>query len=246
MVLFEKECRQALIIDCISDLHGFYPELDGGDLLLIAGDYTNSDKIKDWDEFFRWLKVQKYRKKILVAGNHDNLMHKSFPKTKEEFDTCSELQYIFQDSKEDYEYLCDSGTEFEGLKIWGSPWTKTFERMNPKCKAFTCDTEDQLAEKWALIPDDTDVLITHIPPFGIFDGVGTNPYDNTEYRTGSLSLINNVIDVVRPKLHVFGHIHEHGGKQLLYKHRGLNTLCVNASYVNERYQPVNKPVRVIL
>jgi Icc-related predicted phosphoesterase len=229
-----------MIIDCVSDLHGFYPKLEGGDLLLLAGDYTTSDKISQWAEFFKWLKEQKYRKKILVAGNHDNLMYNSFPKTKEEADTCAEIREFVEDSQDDFEYLCDSGTEFEGLKIWGSPWTKTFDRMNPKCKAFTFDTEEQLAEKWALIPEGTDILITHGPMHGILDQC---IYDG--YLCGSRTL-RDAVDRVKPRLHVCGHIHEQGGQQLLYKHRGPNTLCVNASYVNERYKPVNKPVRVTL
>ena len=52
------------------------------------------------------------------------------------------------------------------------------------------------------------------------------------------------------RLHVFGHIHECGGQQMIYKREGYgdenNTICVNASLVNERYQPVNKPVRILL
>jgi len=52
-----------MIIDCIADLHGFYPELDGGDLLIIAGDITASDKSHQWVEFFKWLAAQDYQKK---------------------------------------------------------------------------------------------------------------------------------------------------------------------------------------
>ena len=60
-----------MIIDCISDLHGHFPDLRGGDLLLIAGDLTARDIEPEYFKFFDWLDEQKYRKKILIAGNHD-------------------------------------------------------------------------------------------------------------------------------------------------------------------------------
>ncbi len=217
-------------IDCtlVSDLHGHYPELEGGDLLIVAGDFTATDQSWEYIEFAIWLNKQRYSKKVLVAGNHDNIAQKCDP-------------FISPANKTAYEwdYLCDSGTEFEGLKIWGCPWTKTFEGMNPRCKAFTCDTDEEVSSKFALIPEDTDILITHSPPFGIFDEVKRKNGKN-EY-VGSIFLRNFILSH-HPKLHVFGHIHEHGGKMIDLV--GLNV--VNASIVNERYEPVNKPVRIIL
>lgn len=213
-----------MIIDCISDLHGYYPELEGGDLLIVAGDLTSKDSDNCWNNFYHWLHKQQeiYRKIILIAGNHDN-------------NICE--QYLMIELKT--HYLRDSVTEFEGFKIWGSPWTKTFPGMNPKCKAFTVDTEEELEEKWRLIPEDVDILITHSPPFGIFDK------SIRKENCGSKTLRNNILSSERfpkLKLHVFGHIHEEGGKTL------DNSLCkfVNASCVNERYEPVNEPVRIIL
>lgn len=213
-------------IDCISDLHGYYPTLEGGDLLIIAGDLTARDEYGEYEKFCEWLENQPYKKKILVAGNHDN-------KIQEELD--------FDLPQFCIEYLEDSSTEFEGLKIFGSPWTKTFEGMNPHCKAFTCDTEEELAEKWALIPDDTEILITHSPPWGILDKTIRNKH------VGSISLLTKIEDMKTPPIiWVWGHIHEQGGKQLVLKHGGPNTFCVNASLVNERYEPVNKAVTINL
>jgi len=63
-----------MIIDCISDIHGFFPKLDGGDLLLIAGDLTARDEPQQFKEFKQWLKEQRYAKKVLIAGNHDNFL----------------------------------------------------------------------------------------------------------------------------------------------------------------------------
>ena len=215
-----------MIIDCISDLHGHLPELEGGDLLIVSGDLTARDTLPEYFRVFSWIAKANYKKKIVIAGNHDNLLQEDD---------------WFATNTKDFDYLCDSGTEFEGLKIWGSPWTKTFEGMNPRCKAFTCDTEEELAVKFSLIPDDTDILITHSPSFGNYDWV-KNPYDGSiGPSVGSVSLWLKCLETL-PKLHVFGHIHEAYGYS---KHNNGITL-VNSSIVNERYQPVNKPIRIIL
>lgn len=211
-----------MIIDCLSDLHGFYPKLEGGDLLIVAGDLTARDETAQYFEFFHWIAKAKYKKKIVIAGNHDNFLEKDDELVK---------------SIADFEYLCDSGTEFEGLKICGSPWTAYFEGMNPNCTAFTinvgCDTDDWLAEKWLTCPLDTDIIICHGPPYGILD-------QNREGdHCGSPSL-RNLMFKVKPSLMIWGHIHEQGGKSIDL----TTTFCVNASYVNERYEPKNKAIRI--
>lgn len=227
-----------MIIDCIGDLHGHYPSLPGGDLLILAGDYTGRDEIKQWSQFFSWLKKQKYRKKIIISGNHDNFLYKSFPKNQKEADEVKEVQEFLKDDPDlgeiDFEYLCDSGTEFEGLKVWGTPWSLLFDGVNPKCTAFM-GTEDQLKEKYDLIPDDIDIIISHTPPYGILDK------SIHREHCGSLELLRAIIRV-NPRYVVCGHIHENGSK----KFEIYNTQMINCSYVNERYQPVNKPMRIQL
>jgi len=213
-----------MIIDCISDLHGHYPKLEGGDLLIVAGDLTARDTKEEYYDFFHWIQNQIYKKIIFISGNHDGWMEKN--------------QKNWQMKTEDIDiiYLCDSGTEFEGLKIWGSPWTK-ISGMNSNCKAFTKFTDQDLEEKWKLIPDDVDILVTHSPPRDFFDRIGM-----LYINCGSISLRNHVITRIKPKLHVFGHIHEDGGKIL-----DTNvTKFVNASYVDENYKPVNKAVKIEL
>ena len=219
-----------MIIDCIGCLHGARPKLQGGDLLIVTGDLTSSDKPHQYLDLFQWLFNQKYTKKVLIAGNHDNEM---------------ENRYVNFDFNSQCSYLYDSGTEFEGLKIWGSPWTKTFKGINPKCKAFTKDSEDELMDMWEMIPHDTDILITHTPPYGILDGIPIE--DGSKYHAGSMSLFNWLKYVERPRLHVFSHIHEaYGQTEYFPSYNNKMMISVNCSIMNAHYMPVNEPIRVIL
>jgi Icc-related predicted phosphoesterase len=223
-----------MIVDCISDLHGSYPKMEGGDLLIVAGDWTKRDTEKECFAFFNWVHEQNYRKKIIIAGNHDNLAQK---------EAYSGPQGVMKGA---FDYLCDSGTEFEGLRIWGSPWTTRFEGMNPKCMAFTVDDDYELSRKWAEIPDFTDILVTHSPAWGMFDGWCADQH------YGSRSLLHWIArHLPILKLHVHGHIHEGYGK---YDIRDLQKqlgdppcpVYVNASHMTIDYRPENKPIRVIL
>jgi Icc-related predicted phosphoesterase len=243
-----------MIIDCISDLHGHYPKLEGGDLLIVAGDLTAHDELVEHYQFGDWLKKQNYKKKIVIAGNHDNRLQKLGIIPSDDFHHCSSYLY---DSGTEFVYYppldpCNENDEIKTyerpkLKIWGSPWTLKFDGMNPHCMAFTCDTEEELAEKWTMIPDDIDILVTHGPPYGIYDAV-EDYMTGKEENVGSKSLTNWIAEkwskekFKKLKIHVFGHIHEHGGKL-----GGLHMIqFINASHVNEYYEPVNKPIRVIL
>ena len=212
-------------ITCISDLHGFCPSLEGGDLLIVAGDLTARETEEDYVLFFRWLNHQKYKKVIVVGGNHDTMLDNGVTWT------------LLNEIEDSCTYLLDEGTEFEGLKIWGSPWIKTFEGINPKCTAFTLQSEEALDKKWSLIPSDTDILVTHCPPHSILD---------SDYHYGSFSLYDRFYsERIKPKLHVFGHIHE-GYGHIPNMMDMPYTQFVNASIMDESYTPINKPIRIIL
>lgn len=245
-----------MIIDCISDLHGHYPQLEGGDLLIVAGDLTETPSLRELDYFNDWIREQSYIKIIIIGGNHDTFFEKGVFNVDDPRDGT-----VFVDPF--VEYLCDSSTAFEyeeddieleisgihptvtkELKIWGSPWTKTIKGINPHCKAFTVDTEEELAEKWALIPDDVDILITHSPPFYCLDDA--ERWHGMVAHLGSIALSDTLKRLSKLKLHVFGHIHE-GYGHLEYREDEdfiQHSHFVNASHVNERYEPVHKPIRI--
>jgi Icc-related predicted phosphoesterase len=228
-----------MIIDCIGCLHGAKRKMEGGDLLIVTGDLTARHTPIETVAFLHWLSEQKYRKIIWIAGNHDTQL-------------VEEKDYkVFFDGKvfdiqwpAHFEYLCDSGTEFEGLKIWGSPWSLRFPGINPKCTAFT-GSEDEIYNYYEKIPSDTDILITHQPPFGILDGIPIR--DGSLYHAGSHKLYGWLEYVGRPRLHVFSHIHEgYGQTEYFPAHDDKMMISVNCSIMNAKYRPVNNPIRIIL
>ena len=87
-----------------------------------------------------------------------------------------------------------------GLKIFGSPYIVPCGSW-----AFGLQDEDRKA-KWDSIPGDTEILVTHNPPRNILDGFPSLPPDD-ERRFGCPLLVDTV-KRVKPKLHVFGHVHE--------------------------------------
>lgn len=201
----------------LSDTHGSHDLLDvgSGDLLIHCGDCTAKDTAKQHNEFLAWFLSQDYKHRIFIGGNHDNFLVNRNPN-----DT----------------YLSDSGTEFERLKIWGCGSSLKFSGQNPKAMAFSLDTEEELEAHWDLIPPDTDILITHTPPFGILDSVNRGL---SGIRCGSPSLAKR-LRLVTPILHCFGHLHREGCR--IAKKSYSHTIFVNAAIMDEMYEPRLSPV----
>ena len=97
-------------------------------------------------------------------------------------------------------YLEDSAVELLGLKVYGSPWQPFYGGW-----AFNLHRGPDLAAMWAKIPDDITILVTHGPPEGILDR------NNWGENVGCRDLLGRVMEL-RPRLHVFGHIHEAAGR----------------------------------
>lgn len=208
-------------VTVLSDLHGYFPKTPGGDLLILAGDYFKNDNFKNISSFFNWLNEQKYKKKILIAGNHDNFI-KDYPQ-------------IFNDMlQSNTTYLQDAGIEYKGYKIWGTPHSVIFPECNPICTAFM-GNEQALEYAYAKIPDDTEILISHTPPRNCLDLTiaGKN--------VGSFTLRERIENLPKLKLCIFGHIHEGYGQDKIKQ-----TTCINSSHVNQFYEPVNDVISFIL
>jgi hypothetical protein len=122
--------------------------------------------------------------------------------------------------------LVDEFIILDGIKIFGSPWQPEF------CDwAFNLPRGPQLKEKWDAIPDDTNVLVTHGPPYMMLD------YAPQCGNVGCVDLWDRVLQLKQLKIHSFGHIHySYGVKEF----NGVK--YVNASICNEAYRASNDPI----
>jgi Icc-related predicted phosphoesterase len=209
----------------ISDMHEYHKsvEIPQCDLLVCSGDLTYKGDVKVYESFSNWCKDLKdkgtVREVITTLGNHDLSGDRKFTR-----------YYVdnFRDYFKDCHLLMDEAFEFEGLKIFGSPKTPEFGNWG-----FMYDSALEAEFTWSLIPEDTNLLITHGPPRGILDL--TDGGD----KAGCLELYKRVMELPDLVTHSFGHIHESYG----HMKKG-NKLFINASTCNLRYNPVNPPIVV--
>jgi len=209
----------------ISDTHGKHndvtPDLPEGDIIIHAGDCTNHGKDYELLNFLDWFGGLPYKHKIFIAGNHDFCFEP----------TLSAIPPIYPDIAQEYKdkgiiYLMDQMVEVEGLKIYGSPWQPRFYDW-----AFNVNRGEEIAKKWAGIPEGLDILVTHGPAFGILDSTIGG------MRVGCEELYKKVFEV-KPKYHICGHIHFGYGMRILD-----GVTFINASSLGEDYKYHHKPVQ---
>ena len=228
----------------ISDTHCAEVPIPDGDVLLHAGDFTYRGNHPEVFEAARWMKSLPHKSKIAVAGNHDRMAEKESGRFADMMQEAG-VHYLFDSGvvispEGKVSPWSPAGPEQPGIKIHGSPWQPEFCNW-----AFNLPRGAQLKEKWDLIPDSTDILITHGPAYGILDRA---PRDGWEYgmsdedlemyseKVGCWDMLQ-AIKRVKPKVHLFGHIHaDYGVREV------GGTKHINASIMDERYDPVNKPV----
>jgi Icc-related predicted phosphoesterase len=215
-------------ITFISDTHNKHKQvtatLPGGDLLIHAGDATSMGYKHEIQQFLRWFDgLDNYTNKIFIAGNHD-WGFQDDPKT------CKELLEFYKKVT----YLQDNieviGEDYQtSVKVYGSPWQPEFYNW-----AFNLPRMGwELGQKWGEIPQNTDILVTHGPSWGNLDTViGQGVPLGCE-------LLTERIKVIKPKIHVCGHIHTGYG----YKFDG-DTHYFNAAVLDERYEFTQKPMTV--
>lgn len=200
-----------LKITAMSDTHNHHEafELPGGDILLHSGDATGRGSIAEMGSFLKWYGEQDYAHRIFVPGNHDWICE-------------TNPSLILEMAQANGVILLnDSGITVEGIKIWGSavqPWFYDW--------AFNRRRGEDIKKHWDLIPEDTEILVTHGPVYGLLDKVKR---DNL--NVGCEDLLVRIREIDSIKLHICGHIHEGRG------HINVgDKLFVNASSLNYEYK----------
>jgi Icc-related predicted phosphoesterase len=200
-------------IVCISDTHNKHNEINipDGDLLIHSGDLSIDGTVEEIKNFNEWLGNLNHKYKIFIAGNHDFLFEGN-PITAKSLITNAI-------------YLENSGLNIEGLNIWGSPANLRFYDG-----AFNKEAGEDIKKVWDLIPDNTDILITHNPPYMILDKIHSGK------NIGCNELAKKILEI-KPKLCIFGHVHDGYGVQ-----KKDDITYINASNLNRNSVPTNEPI----
>ena len=243
-----SDASQSCTFVCISDTHNQHAALSlpPGDVLLHAGDLTLRGSLSEAQAFAAWWHAQPHAQKVVVPGNHDfcfdaHMAGERGPEAALGGAALHDIAAALLHRPEDGSHLLlDSGvrTRRGGFGIWGAPWQPKF------WGAFNLPVLGrEAAAKWALIPDATDVVVTHGPAAGFLDFV-----PRVRRHVGCPLLAQELLGRVRPAAHVCGHIHE--GYGVAWGHNGwdeatqraTSTAFVNASSCTLRYEPHNAPL----
>ena len=192
----------------LSDTHGQHKNLKSlpeADVIVHSGDFTFAGSEEEAYDFMNWFCNLPYKHKIFIAGNHDMCMYGA-----DHIDGLSRNVH----------YLYNNSVVIDGIKFYGIPMFME-DCMDGNLDLFINN-----------IPDDTNVLITHMPPKGTCDlaNYGKGP----EHR-GNATLAE-LLKKLHPTCHLFGHEHDAYGKTIKE-----NVIYSNACVVDSRYNLINNP-----
>jgi Icc-related predicted phosphoesterase len=224
-------------IVALSDQHGFLPEIQPCDLLIVGGDVCpdwigasraerDPGQQKTWfDEHIRpWVAGASAVHKLLTWGNHDWCGQRcSFESDSPTAASSTALQILVDELT-----TVPAGSADGSISIWATPWSNTFQNW-----AFMKSPEE-LAAVYAAIPARVDILVSHQPPYGCGDRYEHVNSGEVEHL-GSRELLA-AIERIRPRLVICGHLHGGHGR---YEHQGIP--IYNVSVVNDLYQLVRPP-----
>lgn len=201
-------------IVCISDTHARWHDLviPPCDLLISAGDYSFIGETSLVYEFHTWLAKQKAAHIISVQGNHEKKVERNF----------SVAESLVKEIDPKIHFMAEGALEIEGVKIYCSAFTPWFHDW-----AWNVNRGPEIAKVWARIPEDTELLVTHGPPYGLRD-------EASGLCLGCRDLRDRIEKLPNLKLHVFGHIHEGHG---IAKQNGVT--FINAAICDRAYKPTN-------
>lgn len=215
---------------CISDTHNLTDKLvlPEGDVLVHTGDFSNLGEPHDIEKFSKFLERQPFAHKIVIAGNHDLTFDEvNYPRIAPNFHPRKHYEpAAIKRLLTGCTYLEDSGCIVDGVHFWGSPWQPEFFDW-----AFNETRGPPILARWKRIPAGVDVLLTHGPPIGHGDLCQGGK------RAGCVDLLREIQERIKPRVHVFGHIHEGYGATT-----DGHTVFINASVCDFRYSPKQAPI----
>ena len=210
-------------ICAVSDTHTYHhrTNVPNGDVFVCCGDITFKGELHVIEDFCAWMKNLPHKHKVCIFGNHERGCergHKREPAIKMVKDAGAH-------------YLEDSGIEIEGYKFWGSPITKWFHSWE-----WNRYPGKDIQKHWNMIPDDTQILLTHGQPYGILDLAPTG-FDEFE-NVGDHDLLDRISKLPKLIAHIGGHLHTPGGHQITVN----NVIYANAAICTEQHEPTNLPI----
>ena len=214
----------------ISDTHNLQDQvtLPEGDILVHAGDLTMMGRMNEIAAAGHDIRKQPHRYKVVVAGNHD---------------------WMFAKNRMMAVQLLNNGLiggERKGRSFTlRTAWSRSTALKSgavrgsqpSSIRAFNAERGEAIKRYWDMIPEGLDILVTHGPPMGIHDQIAAHLGSE---HLGCEELMK-AVERVKPKIHVFGHIHGGYGKT-----QYVNTLFINAAICNEAYKAVNEPIVIEL
>ncbi|MDR2963385.1 MAG: metallophosphatase domain-containing protein [Bacteroidales bacterium] len=180
--------------------HNLLKDLPKSDIIIHSGDVSEDGTESEVLDFLQWFCSLNYAHKIFIAGNHDFCLDGG----------------LIEGLPENVHYLCHTGVEIAGIKFWGVP------------SLLSSELHGSTAHEIAQIPQNTDVLISHQPPYGILDYKHNLHFGNPE--------LLKAVERIQPRYHLFGHIHKNYGIQKI----GATTF-VNAAITSGKSKIMNTP-----
>jgi Icc-related predicted phosphoesterase len=202
-IINKRQIKYMLILH-LSDTHSKHHELHNlppADIIIHSGDISFAGSENEVMDFIEWFGALPYKYKIFIAGNHDDCLFGA------NIDGLPQNCY----------YLCNSSVTIQGVKFYGTPMFME--------DAMSGDYDRNIQK----VPTDTNVLITHQPPYGFLDYSANINY-------GDSKLLQIVLKI-KPKYHLFGHIHGAYGIE-----KSEHTTFVNSAILSENYQLMYDPI----
>lgn len=214
----------------ISDTHLYLGRINipKCDILVHAGDLTQCGNLSEiaivGNQFKDIIESGDAEKIVFIGGNHDEMLEKN--------------PYMARDLMKgrNIYYLENQSLELDGIKFYGSPYTPEFFNWS-----FMYKRGAEAKKIWNKIPEDTDILVTHGMPYGIFDEIIPRKlkYDEFDPHVGCKDLRNR-IKVVKPRIYCGGHLHLRGGQVMTED----GTMFINAAICDDSYIPNRRPIVV--